>query len=410
MNEIQSSIAELENKGWTLAALADELGVTVNTVEKWKAGTTSPANSKATLYLLHAIAQKKQIPKKKRYIHGSRMKVIIGSDKQMEQLANPRDIMSPIGIGESIPSSESLPMYIAKKWGFPLEHQEVDETDLYCIKDWIAGLTGDQDRRANHIWWNFKKAHINEGGILSRERVYHGTSGKTYPMDFTNDEGLYKLAMWLRVTQRRTALKAIKTFLAKAGVFVDEARRDPETASEKLAIDRRSKALQSGKTEDWIATRELGVITRKLFVSRIYDLVQDKKAFGVIIGAITNDVYRGIFNSDVSGLRKRLGISSKENPRDNFSRIALAYTTIAEESVKVHLSNYSDRDFVPVHVIRDVVDTISSAIGVQADLIARALEIDIVTGRKLIEGKVTQGKFDSILKEAKRKRLSTEDS
>ena len=45
-------------------------------------------------------------------------------------------------------------------------------------------------------------------------------------MAYTNDEGLYKIAMWLRVNSNRASLKAIKDFLAKAGVFVDEARRD----------------------------------------------------------------------------------------------------------------------------------------------------------------------------------------
>lgn len=205
-------------------------------------------------------------------------------------------------------------------------------------------------------------------------------------MAFTNDEGLYKLAMWMRVKPNRTALGAIKDFLAKAGVFTDEARRDPEIASERLAIARRTKALRDGKPEDWVATRELGVITRKQFVSSIFNLVQDKKAFGVIIGAITNDVYRGLFESDVSGLRSRLGKTSKENPRDHFSRIALAYTTIAEESVKIHLANYNDKDFVPVPTIRDVVNAIASAVGVQANTIAQALQIDVVSGRKLSEG------------------------
>lgn len=33
--------------------------------------------------------------------------------------------------------------------------------------------------RANHIWWNYKKAHEQGGGILSRERVYHGKPGMT---------------------------------------------------------------------------------------------------------------------------------------------------------------------------------------------------------------------------------------
>jgi transcriptional regulator with XRE-family HTH domain len=60
-------IAELQEKGWTLAAIADEVGVTVNAVEKWKAGDHYPANSKAVIGLLEKMGQKKRIPKKRRY-------------------------------------------------------------------------------------------------------------------------------------------------------------------------------------------------------------------------------------------------------------------------------------------------------------------------------------------------------
>jgi transcriptional regulator with XRE-family HTH domain len=72
MNDIQTKIAELQDKGWTLAALADELGVTVNAVEKWKAGGRQPANSKAIFALLDGIAGRKRIPKQRRYTKGSR--------------------------------------------------------------------------------------------------------------------------------------------------------------------------------------------------------------------------------------------------------------------------------------------------------------------------------------------------
>jgi len=67
MNEVQTKIAELQQKGWTLAALADELGVTVNAVEKWKAGDRQPTNSKAVLAMLDQLSRRKRIPKKKRY-------------------------------------------------------------------------------------------------------------------------------------------------------------------------------------------------------------------------------------------------------------------------------------------------------------------------------------------------------
>ena len=67
MNDIQIKIKELQEKGWTLAALSDELGVTVNAVEKWKAGDRYPSNAKAVLTLLDQIAKRKRTPKKRRY-------------------------------------------------------------------------------------------------------------------------------------------------------------------------------------------------------------------------------------------------------------------------------------------------------------------------------------------------------
>jgi transcriptional regulator with XRE-family HTH domain len=70
MNEVQIKLAELQQKGWTLAALADELGVTKNAVEKWKAGDRYPTNPKAVLAMLDQITKKKRIPKKRRYGNG----------------------------------------------------------------------------------------------------------------------------------------------------------------------------------------------------------------------------------------------------------------------------------------------------------------------------------------------------
>jgi transcriptional regulator with XRE-family HTH domain len=38
MTEVQKIISKLEETNWTLAAIADAIGVSHNTVEKWKAG------------------------------------------------------------------------------------------------------------------------------------------------------------------------------------------------------------------------------------------------------------------------------------------------------------------------------------------------------------------------------------
>lgn len=67
MNDVQTRIAQLQEKGWTLAALADELGVTPNAVEKWKAGDRYPRLERPVIDALDRLAKLKRIPKKRRY-------------------------------------------------------------------------------------------------------------------------------------------------------------------------------------------------------------------------------------------------------------------------------------------------------------------------------------------------------
>jgi hypothetical protein len=74
MNDIQASLAGLQSKGWTLAALSDEMGNHINTLEKWKAGDTYPANVRGVLLVLAQIARRKAIPKQRRYAPGYRLK------------------------------------------------------------------------------------------------------------------------------------------------------------------------------------------------------------------------------------------------------------------------------------------------------------------------------------------------
>jgi lambda repressor-like predicted transcriptional regulator len=368
VNNVQERIAQLQENGWTLAALATELAVTVNAVEKWKAGDRYPTNAKLVVDALDGLARRRRIPKQRRYTNP-------------REVAMVRSSIVPFHGKDTLDLSTPLPLHVARLWSFPLQHHQVEDNEFFSIKDWITGLTG--STRPGHTWENFKDRH--KGGLpLVKGMLYVFADGRTFTMDFTTDEGLYRIAVELKITKTRPALKAIKEFLAKAGVFVDEARRDPEGAAERLAIARRTQALQDGKTEAWIVTREQSVITRKQFVSQIYALVQDRKQFGFIIGSLTNVVYKGVFHDDAQGLKERLGITPKENPRDHFSRIALSYTTIAEEATRIHLAQYDDDDFVPVPIIREVVQALAATIGLQADALANALQIDIVTGQRAL--------------------------
>jgi len=71
MNEIQIKLAELKEKTWTYAAIADEFGLTSDTIENWASGNRTPHGNKAILDKLTQLAKKKP-PKQRRYAAGSR--------------------------------------------------------------------------------------------------------------------------------------------------------------------------------------------------------------------------------------------------------------------------------------------------------------------------------------------------
>jgi hypothetical protein len=69
LNAVQAIIAQLEEKGWTIVAIADsdELKAHRNTVGMWKAGTRYPRPDKPVLDALNRLLKRNRIPKKKRY-------------------------------------------------------------------------------------------------------------------------------------------------------------------------------------------------------------------------------------------------------------------------------------------------------------------------------------------------------
>ena len=71
MNDIQTSLLQLRTAGWTLAAIADEVGVTRRTADRWYVGDLYPQAAKAVSFMLTQLAKRKRIPKKRRKAKGS---------------------------------------------------------------------------------------------------------------------------------------------------------------------------------------------------------------------------------------------------------------------------------------------------------------------------------------------------
>ena len=76
MNEVQEKLSELQSKGWTLAALSDEMGVHHMTVRRWLSGDRYPENVKMVLMGLDALTRRKRIPKQRRYGPESRKRKV----------------------------------------------------------------------------------------------------------------------------------------------------------------------------------------------------------------------------------------------------------------------------------------------------------------------------------------------
>lgn len=273
---------------------------------------------------------------------------------------------------------QPLPLQIASDYQFPLQyHQTPDDVILYSIQDWIAGIAqSDDPQRAKNIYQQIKKRSTSFVRKLVK-LPYISSNGKTYQMDFADDVTLYGItqAMGTNTGVRNSVLE----FLAKAGAFVDELRQDPESAQQKIASHRQAQALKSGRDASWIATREMGVMTRNQFTAALV-----KANPQINIGEATNTVYKNVLGQDASGLRKALRIGQKQNPRDSMSELALAYLNTAEAAIRAQLSGFNADDTLPLHIMRNIIAIVAQATGTQAEQMARLIGIDLVSGQKIL--------------------------
>ena len=66
MNDIQELLTELRARKWTDAAISNELGVHLVTVQTWRSGKFYPSNAKPVALALRELLRRKRIPKQKR--------------------------------------------------------------------------------------------------------------------------------------------------------------------------------------------------------------------------------------------------------------------------------------------------------------------------------------------------------
>ena len=67
VNDIKALIKQLREKGWTISAIADEVGVGRDTVSTWQSGKFHPANAKMVRLGLQELLKRERVPPRRRY-------------------------------------------------------------------------------------------------------------------------------------------------------------------------------------------------------------------------------------------------------------------------------------------------------------------------------------------------------
>ena len=281
-----------------------------------------------------------------------------------------------------------LPVIVARKWNFTLSLVETDDGIFYAVRDWIRGLTGVEDTRK--LWNDMqRKGSLPRLSFSIRQFPYTAANGKTYQLDYATDKVLYLIAQYLRATQSRPALRAIKRFLAEAGVFADEVRRDPQNIliSGAMTPDQAIEAAiemyrAQGKDDKWIRARLEGKIKRNLFTAALNAAVADMltpRHYAIA----TDDIYQGLWGRTAAYLKGELKLPKSASLRDHQPTLALHYQGIAEE---VAAQKLGDRSEISWNEARSLVKTVAAFIGDQAQATSRLLKMDIATGKPLLTG------------------------
>ncbi len=76
MNDVQQRVEELRSRGWTDAAIADEIDYSRVSILRWRSGDQYPDHPSPILAALDGLLRRKRIPKQRRYAKGSRTRSV----------------------------------------------------------------------------------------------------------------------------------------------------------------------------------------------------------------------------------------------------------------------------------------------------------------------------------------------
>ncbi|GIK63733.1 MAG: hypothetical protein BroJett018_15270 [Chloroflexota bacterium] len=295
--------------------------------------------------------------------------------------------------GNQTSANRPLPELIIEHLGGTMMYvDQPDGTRLYRVVDWVYEIKGSSAKERNTAWANLKRVIVKLGDINLDEIVYPleiETPGGPQTTEFTTDEGLYAITQ--RMSDRSLVVRQVKDYLAKAGVFVDDLRTEPEQRDElmeRLIAENPERAMEAivaryraqGKSDLWIERRIVGMQKRNKFTSAL----RETSASSPNYAQATNAGYQGAFNMMKDEIVAYLGLTKQQarQLRDHISEIALQgialYETASAEKMKI-----MKRTLTPLEQA-EIVRTCARIVAPSMKALADYVGVDVLSGQPLL--------------------------
>lgn len=278
------------------------------------------------------------------------------------------------------PDNRPLPLIVADKWKFVLDHRDVDsnpEHFIYRAQDWYFGLGGKRNTWSQHKadWFTASEPVMIE---VKRPRR------KPEMMEYVNAKGLYLIAQKMIPSEDRPQLKAIQDYLAEAGVFADWARRNPDEAAKQLQSYADKRYIAQLKARGYsdedipalLEARHEVIIARVEFQDTFYVVTDGKGNFGIV----TNIEYEGLFGPGVNAKHLK-DIFGTRTAREGLPPLAQDFCKLAEraciEQYRVHGRLSPDEAY---ELMRDIAE----GLGISVKRIEERLGFNIITGERVL--------------------------
>ncbi len=325
---MQLRIVQLQEKGWTLAAIASDLNVTVNAVEKWKAGSRYPANSKAILMLLESLSNKKRVPKKKRYTSSSPIKTNIQESEAMDKAASENNSKLP-AIFET--GSGNIEFYV-----------DPERETIWATQDTIAKLFQvERSGVARHIGNIFSDEELDEMSNVQKAHIAQSTKPvNRYTLDVILSVG-YRVNSKIATKFRQWATQTLSGYIRDGAVLDEEKLAMNPTLQRRLALKlhhiRLSESSLYGKVREVFKLSASDYDPEAQAAKTFFAMAQDKFHY-----AITQKTAAEIKLERADSLKNNMGLITIQGKNPTLSEANVAKNYLAPDELQA-LENISEQ-------------------------------------------------------------------